>query len=254
MNPENVLIDILLGIIASIIITSIFIMKENSKLHSYNKIDKRKILKYMVLFLLNLIIFTLYSLFNIKLIIGFYLILLIESLILYSYKGSVVYLHSVISYLIFTVIELIIFFIKKNSMPFYTYNLYVNNQNNILYRCILYLIVYIISDFLINKYKYIISKISNNINNSRQIIIVLSISLSLEIIMKTYLYKNVVNNEGLIYIILIFLFLIYINLFKLRDLYNISTLQEKNTLLETNYLMQKNILKYIKIDIKNIKF
>ncbi|MDB1964370.1 hypothetical protein PMY09_00235 [Clostridium tertium] len=46
----------------------------------------------------------------------------------------------------------------------------------------------------------------------------------------------------------------YINLFKLRDLYSIAILEEKNMLLETNHLMQKNIMKYIKIDIRNIKF
>ncbi|MDB1953820.1 hypothetical protein, partial [Clostridium tertium] len=81
-----------------------------------------------------------------------------------------------------------------------------------------------------------------------------SICLSLDIIIKIYLYENLIDNEGLIYIILLCLFIMYINLFKLRDLYSIAILEEKNMLLETNHLMQKNIMKYIKIDIRNIKF
>ncbi|MDB1927128.1 hypothetical protein PMY56_13375, partial [Clostridium tertium] len=85
--------------------------------------------------------------------------------------------------------------------------------------------------------------------------------LSLDIIIKIYLYENLIANEGLIYIILLCLFIMYINLFKLRDLYNIAILEEKNMLLETNHLMQKkyyeiyinryNKYKVFKHDIKN---
>ncbi|MDB1946564.1 hypothetical protein PMY35_01925, partial [Clostridium tertium] len=160
MDLKNVLINMLLGVITSIVIT-----KDNSKLYNCHKIDKRKILKYILLFLFNSIIFTLYNLFNNKVIIGFYLIILIESLILHNYKWSVAYLSNGLSYLIFTIIELIVFLIKKISVPFYTYNLYVNNENIITSRIVIFLISYISSDILINKYKYIIIKIFNNIKN-----------------------------------------------------------------------------------------
>lgn len=47
MDFKNVLINMLLGVI-----TSIVIMKDNSKLYNCHKIDKRKILKFILLFLL----------------------------------------------------------------------------------------------------------------------------------------------------------------------------------------------------------
>lgn len=248
MDFKNVLINMLLGVI-----TSIVIMKDNSKLYNCHKIDKRKILKFILLFLFNSIIFTLYNLFNNKVIIGFYLIILIESLISHNYKWSIAYLSNGLSYLIFTIIELVLFFIKKISVPFYTYNLYVNNDNIIISRIFIFLISYIISDILINKYKYIIIKIFNNIKNSRQIFILLSICLSLDIIIKIYLYENLIDNEGLIYIILLCLFIMYINLFKLRDLYSIAILEEKNMLLETNHLMQKKYYEIYKNRYKKYK-
>lgn len=248
MDLKNVLINILLGVI-----TSVIIIKDNSKVYNCHKIDKRKVLMYILLFLLNSIIFTLYSLSNIEVIMGFYLIILIETIILHNYKWSIAYLYNGLSYLIFTIIELIVFIIKKNSLPFYTYNLYINNENIIISRLVIFLIYYIISDILISKYKYIISKIFNNIKNSRQICIVLSIYLSLDIIIKIYLYRNPINNEGLIYIILVCLFIMYMNLFKLRDLYNIAILEEKNMLLETNHLIQKKYYEIYKNRYKKYK-
>ncbi|MGJ0841730.1 hypothetical protein [Clostridium tertium] len=45
----------------------------------------------------------------------------------------------------------------------------------------------------------------------------------------------------------------YINLFKLRDLYNIAILEEKNMLLETNHLMQKKYYEIYKNRYKKYK-
>lgn len=239
MNLESIIFHVSINILISGFVGSYYI-----NLFSKYNINKKDLCTYIMLFTFSISIFKLFNPCNIELLIGGYIIMLIELLILYDNK-SILYLFSTFLSLIISIIDLIIFMIISNIYSIENYNTYINDKKSLIFIMLIFLLVHIITRPIINKKKFFVKKILFHKDNNMQICILLSIIMILLVLTRIYIYKHVLNYIKLTYIIVSLILMIYIIIIKLKEAYKIITLEEKNIILESQYYMQiKHYEKY----------
>lgn len=239
MNLKNIIFDIILSILISGFIGTYYI-----DLFRKNNINRKGLCTYIMLFTFSMTVFKLFNPCNIELIIGGYLIMLIELLILYDNK-SILYLFSTVLFLIVSVIDLLLFMIISNIHSIENYSTYINDRKSLIFSISIFLLVHIIVRPIINKKKFFVKKILLHKDNNMPICILLSIIMILSILTRICVYKHVLNYIKLTYIIISLILMIYTIIIKLKESYKILVLEEKNIILESQYYMQiKHYEKY----------